>query len=140
MNPRKTRPFRPTVAGPRDAVRKALDHAAWFRQERRKAWLAWCAGIPTVFPLGTYKVTRRVLADSIPIGWSLPYRVAFERERSRVPPRGHPRVPLLHGRILGERSARVRPRELERPTLEGNRRAQSFAHIRTVGSISHLLR
>lgn len=68
VNPRKKRPFRPTVAGPRDAVRKALDHAAWFRQERRKAWLALCAGLPAVFPLGTYKVSHRVLAVPIPIG------------------------------------------------------------------------
>ncbi len=67
-NPRKKRPFRPTVAGPRDAVRKALDHASWFRKERRKAWLAWCADLPAVFPLGTYKVTRRVVAVPIPIG------------------------------------------------------------------------
>ena len=54
--------IRPVVAGRRDARLKALDLLAWFHAERRKAWLAWCAGLSVTFPAGTYKLSRRVPA------------------------------------------------------------------------------
>ncbi len=63
--PRKKSAFRPTVAGDRDGRLKALDLQAWFYEQRRAAWLAWCAGLPAVFPPGTYKLSRRLLAVPI---------------------------------------------------------------------------
>lgn len=63
--PRKKSEFRPTVAGDRDGRLKALDLQAWFYEQRRAAWLRWCAGLPAVFPLGTYKLVRRLLAVPI---------------------------------------------------------------------------